>query len=117
MKKWQWLCAFLLVFLVGTNVFWMHSFLYKATSTKATDQQVYELEQTNKQLQAMLPELTNELTQAQVTAIAAQYSDLEAYEKDGCTWVGFVGLNFDGSGRLQEVVNTWSSDEPNPCFK
>lgn len=38
------------------------------------------------------------------------------YDKDGCTWVGWLGFKFNLSGKLVFVSPSWSSSEKDPCY-
>lgn len=35
--------------------------------------------------------------------IASKYSDTKEFDKDSCTWVGWVGLKFNNKGKLEAV--------------
>jgi hypothetical protein len=39
-----------------------------------------------------------------------------SFEKDGCAWVGWVGLKFSSDERLVHVSPGVSYGEPDPCF-
>jgi hypothetical protein len=80
------------------------------------EQQVYELEETRKQLMAILPIMSKDLSREEVIEIAKQSTDEELFDKDDCVWVGRVGLKFDETGKLAHVSPTWNYGEKDPCF-
>jgi len=47
-------------------------------------------------------------TRAEILEAARRDDKTEPFEKDGYVWVGRVGLKFDGSGHLVDVVPAWS---------
>ena len=80
------------------------------------DQQVHELEETRKLLMAALPALSDQSDKARVVATLEHLAGEPSYEKDGCTWVGWVGLKFSSEGKLSHVSPSWSYGSPDPCY-
>ncbi len=64
----------------------------------------------------MFPEVSHALSKQQLVAIAEKQSGEESYEKDGCTWVGWLGFKFNSNGELVFVSPSWSSSEKDPCY-
>ena len=42
----------------------------------------------------VMPKLARNLSKEEVVSIASEQADQEIFEKDGCTWVGWIGLKF-----------------------
>ncbi len=114
----KWVVAVLLVLLVWSNGYWVYHYVDFGVTLSYVDQQRYDNNETRKQLMAMLPEIAVNLGEDQVVQIANKYHDFEGgfYEKDGCIWVGWLGLKFDSRGKLLSVSPSWANAEPDPCF-
>lgn len=112
----KWIIALLLVLLIGSNVFWLYQVLDTGISLSYRDQQTYELEETRKQLMSLMPLVAINVKKEEITKTASQFTDLEPYEKDGCTWVGWLGLRFGNNNELISVSPTWSYGEKDPCY-
>lgn len=80
------------------------------------DQQTHELEATRKQLMSVLPTLTRGRTKAEIVEAFEQVAGEEAREKDGCSWIGMVGMKFSTKGELVHVSPIWSYGSGDPCF-
>ena len=80
------------------------------------NQQIYELEETRKQLSHTLPALSENIPRKQIIEIASRYSSFEMFEKDGCYWIGWIGFKFDDSGKLKSVSPSWNFGEQDPCY-
>lgn len=101
--------------LLLSNVFWIYQTLDSAVTASYRDQLLHEEQQTRQQLMASLPEIASKASRAEVIAAAARHTDMPLYEKEGCIWVGWLGLSFDAQDRLQAVVPTWSSGPEDDC--
>lgn len=112
----KWIVALLLVILVMTNGFWLYSVVDQGVTNSYREQQLHELDETRKQLMAVLPELASKLHKEEVVAAVSKHTELNVYEKDGCTWAGWLALKFDEKGKLQSVSPIWSYSNDNPCF-
>ncbi|MCG8382859.1 MAG: hypothetical protein MJA28_11700 [Gammaproteobacteria bacterium] len=108
--------AILVVFLLATNAFWLYQVVDTRVILSSRDQQTYELEETRKQLMATLPEVAKHAKKKEIIAAASKHTDQEAFEKDGCTWVGWIGFKFDESDKLKSVSPLWSYGEKDPCY-
>ena len=109
--------AILGVLLLASNSFWFYQLLDTSTTLSYRDQQSYELEETGKQLMAILPEIAQNSTKSEVIAFASKYTDQKVFEKEGCTWVGWLGFKFNKENRLESVSPSWSYGESDPCYK
>lgn len=112
----KWVITLLVALLLGTNAFWFYGAIDTGVTLSYRDKQLYELEETRKQLMAVLPDVAIRATKKEVVEAASRYTDLDAFEKDGCTWVGWIGLKFDEQGQLLSVSPTWSFGEKDPCY-
>jgi hypothetical protein len=99
--------------LVGYLIY--HS-IDRAISLSYRDQQVHELEEANRQLMSSLPALAHGMSKAEIVAGVKGVRHESSFEKDGCTWVGWVGLKFSSDEKLFHVSPSVSYGEPDPCF-
>ena len=104
------------ILLVLSNGWWLYQLLDQGVTQSYRDQQVYELEETRKQLMNMMPSIAEDLTKEKVVDIASQYSNTDKFEKDGCIWVGWIGLKFNRTGKLESVSPVWFYGEQDPCY-
>lgn len=81
------------------------------------EQQQNGIEETIKQLQATFPEIAKNATKGEIVAATSKYTEEEVFEKDGCTWVGWLGLKFDKNNKLESVSLSWSQGENDPCYR
>lgn len=91
------------ILLVGTKLFWAHQVVDTGVTVSCRDQHNWESEETRKQLMAMLPELATPKKKIEVVRIAEGFTNDETFEKEGCTWVGWLGLKFDDEENLISV--------------
>jgi hypothetical protein len=104
------------ILLVLSNGWWFYQLLDRGITQSYRDQQIYELEETRKQLMKMMPSISADLPKEKIVEIASQYSKTEKFEKDGCLWAGWIGLKFSQSGELVSVSPSWNYGEQDPCF-
>ncbi|MDV2079110.1 hypothetical protein [Marinobacter xestospongiae] len=112
----KWIIAFLSVALIGSNLFWLAIVVDQGVTSAYRDQQIHELDETRKQLMAALPELAGHLGKEEVVSIVSRHTELDAYEKSGCTWAGWVALKFHERGTLQAAMPVWDYGG-NPCLE
>src|SRR5690606_4576968 len=112
----KWTITILALLLVITNGYWLYSVMDQGVTISYRDQQDYELEETRKQLMTVMPKLARNLSKEEVVSIASEQADQEVFEKDGCTWVGWIGLKFSEEGSLQSVSPSWSYGGKDPCY-
>ena len=106
----------LVVLLLASNAFWLYQVVDSGVTLSYRDQQTYELEETRKQLMATFPEVASKVTKEEIIAAASKYTDQEIFEKDGCTWVGWLGFKFDENNKLKSVSPSWLYGEKDPCY-
>lgn len=104
------------VLLLLSNVFWLYQVIDVGITLSYKEQQIYELEQTERQLMVILPDIAADMSKEQVITVAREYTDQEIFEKAGCTWVGWLGFKFDENNRLSSVSPAWSYGEEDPCY-
>jgi hypothetical protein len=108
--------AVLVLLLIVTNGFWLYGAVDQGVTLSYRDQQIYQLEETRKVLMAVIPKLASNLTKEEIISIASEHTDQEVFEKEGCTWVGWIGLKFSKKGSLQSVSPSWSYEGEDPCY-
>lgn len=102
--------------LLGAITYLIYHSIDTAITLSYRAQQVHELEEANKQLMSSLPALAHDMSKAEVVAALKGDGNGSSFEKDGCTWVGWVGLKFSSDERLVHVSPGMSYGEPDPCF-
>ncbi|HEY0501913.1 MAG TPA: hypothetical protein VGD42_00335 [Lysobacter sp.] len=92
---------------------------YAAIDTAVTlsysDQVTYEERQARLQLMSALPALASGKEKAEIVAALERAGSVSAFEKDGCTCVGWVGLKFSADQRLIGASPTRSGQGDDPC--
>jgi len=106
-------CAFLLI---ATNAYWLYVSIDAGITATYRDQQLWEYGEALRETRLLLPAAQPALTKPELVGKAESISGSEAYEKDGCVWVGSLGLQFDEDERLIHVSPTWNLGESDPCF-
>lgn len=104
------------ILLLVSNGWWLYHTFDQSVTLTYRDQELYELQSTQKQIMKMMPALSVRLSKDEVVSIVSQFSDTETFDKDGCTWAGWVGLKFSSKGKLESVSPTWFSGGQDPCF-
>jgi hypothetical protein len=112
----KWVITVLVLLLILTNGYWFYGAIDQGVTLSYRDQQLYQLEETRKQLMAVMPKVARNLTKEEVVSMASEHTDQEVYEKEGCTWVGWMGLKFNEKGSLQSVSPSWSYGGEDPCY-
>lgn len=107
--------AILSAILLISNVYWIYQVVDVGVTLSYRDQQIFELEETRKQLMVTLPEVAKHVTKEEIINAASKYTDQEIFEKEGCTWVGWLGFKFDKYNFLISVSPSWSYGEEDPC--
>jgi hypothetical protein len=105
MRKTPYLIAILTVALVVTNAFWLYKVIDSGVTSSYLSDSYHEARLTALQALAILPVATRvDSSQQDVVAAAAKAGGgSDPFEKDGYTWVGYIGLKFDTNGRLVEA--------------
>jgi hypothetical protein len=104
------------VLLLASNAYWLYQVVDSGVTLSYRDQQIYELNETRKQLMVTFPEVAKNLTKEELIAAARNFTDLEVFEKEGCTWVGWLGFKFNENNKLKSVSPSWSHGEKDPCY-
>jgi hypothetical protein len=104
------LCTMLLL----TNSFWFYTLMDNGVAATYQKQTLHEEQKMRKQLSLTLVDVSARLPKEEVIAIATKHTDQEIFEKDGCVWVGELGLKFDANERLEHISPPWSY-EADPC--
>lgn len=108
--------ALLAILLIVSNVFWFYQAFDSGITLSYRNQQTYELEETRKQLMSVLPEIANNVSKEEIILAAVKHTDMELFEKEGCTWIGWLGFKFDENDKLMAVSPRWSYGEKDPCY-
>ena len=91
--------------LIGTNIFWFHALLDSATILKARDQLADEYCRSLGQAMRILPALSGPSSRDDIIrASSVGDSEIEVFEKDGATWIGWLGFRFDDDGTIEQVL-------------
>jgi len=112
----KWLSIILTFLLIGTNVYWLNQSIDTAVTEKYSEQQVYELQNALREAILLIPKINADMEKNVIVAEAEQISASKSFEKDGCVWVGFLGLKFNDKDQLVHVSPAWNYGEADPCF-
>lgn len=104
------------VLLLVSNAYWLYQVVDSGVTLSYRGQQTYELEETRKQLVATFPEVAKNVSKEEIVAAASKHTNQEVFEKEGCTWVGWLGFKFDENSKLKSVSPAWSYGEEDPCY-
>jgi hypothetical protein len=102
--------------LLVTAAYLAYAGIDTAVSLSYRDQQATELEQVRKQLMGAMPALAKGRLKEDIVKLLEEASGERAWEKDGCTWIGLIGLQFSPAGELVHVTSVWSYEMQAPCF-
>ena len=106
----------LIALLLGSNAFWLYQAIDTGVTLTYRDQRAYELEETSKQLMIIPPRVAKNMIKEEILLVASDYTNQEVYEKDGCTWVGWLGFKFDNQKKLKSMSPLWSFGEKSACY-
>lgn len=110
------LVASLLALLLGSNAYWLFVLFDAGVSQTYNGQYIDDLKGANDDLRRIIPVLTQSRPRSEVVEIVSDLYDVEPFEKDGCVWIGSVGLKFSDQGKLSSVSKSWNFGEEDPCF-
>ncbi len=102
--------------LLLSNGYWIYRIVDCGVTQSYKEQQIYELEETRKQLMKTLPSLVRDMPKAGVIRIFSRHSGEKKYEKDGCIRIGWTGLKFNKEGKLTAVSPAWDYGGKGPCW-
>lgn len=89
--------------MVASNIYWPYVLIGNKIALSYRDHELYEYKETQKQLMMMLSEVAGNRSKDEIIRIAQKYSSSEPFEKQGCTWVGWLGFKFSESSELEGV--------------
>ena len=112
-----WTALVLGLLLVGSNLWWLFQTFDHAITDHYREDQMRLTERTLDDALLFAPLAAAGLERDELIAEAELLYEDESFEKDGCVWVGNLGLKFDDDQRLVHVSPNWSfvGDE-GPCF-
>lgn len=105
------------VLLIVSNLYWLYAILDHGVTLTYRNQELYEYKETQKQLLSMLPEVARNRSKEDIIEIAQKHSSSEPFEKEGCTWVGWLGFKFTENSELENVSWVISYGEGGPCHE
>ena len=105
----------LVILLLGSNAFWIYQIIDQSITLSYRDQRVYELDATTRQLVDTLMDVGETVPRGEMIEIATRHTQVEAFDKDGCTWVGWIGFRFNASNELVYVSAQASAEEDDLC--
>lgn len=106
----------LVALLLASNAFWLYQRFDTGITLSYKDQQIHQLDETRKQLMLMLPEVAQNDSKDEVINAAKKYTDEQVFRKDGCFWIGWLGLKFNSENQLTSVSPVWNYGEKDPCY-
>lgn len=107
----------LFILLFGTNAFWFYQTLDAGVTASYRDDTINRLQETQEQVMASIPKLAASQKKTEIVDAFEAFTDQATFEKEGCTWVGWVGLKFDNHDKLLAVMPSWSDRQGDPCFE
>ena len=116
MKLWPVLTVLLFFAFILSNAFWIYSSIDSAVADGYENQLLYERTETLKSLMSLTPKLTQGKTKAEIITIAESTIGEQSFQKEGITWVGWLGLKFDQQGQLTEITPSWSYGDEVPAL-
>ncbi|TLU61890.1 hypothetical protein FE810_13825 [Thalassotalea litorea] len=107
--------SFLTILLIFSNGYWLFASLDSGVTASYQSQELYEYKNTQEQLLKTFKEVASGKSKSDVVRIAEKYSETPAFDKDGCTWIGWLGFKFDEQGVFQDIDWTISYGDKSPC--
>ena len=96
----------LAIALVASNAWWTIQLVDVGITQTYTGVTLDYYDEALNQTLVLLPVVARQgVTRDEILAAAGDTVD--AFEKDGFTWIGRVGLKFDDQGRLVEAMKAW----------
>ncbi len=112
----KWTITILVVVLVVSNGFWIYQLIDVGVTMSYRNKELDDNAKTRDQLLAVLPQLAAGRSKQEIIRIVSEYTSLESFEKDGCVWIGWIGLKFSQNDELLSVSKVWNSGESDPCY-
>jgi len=104
------------VLLAASTLLWSFQIMDAGVTITYMGQEAYDLRETQKQLMASLKELADNNTKQEILEAASRHSQVQAFEKEGYTWVGWIGFRFDAQDRLESICPVSSGGEEGSCY-
>ena len=111
MRGWRITAVVLFILLLASNAWWFYAAIDTAVTQSFQDQMLSEWKETAHALAAILPAVAQGENRDKIVATAEGLTRQKAFEKDGATWVGVVGLVFDDKGTLVRVRTIGEPEE------
>ncbi|WP_160154173.1 hypothetical protein [Microbulbifer sp. ALW1] len=105
------------VLLIVSNLYWLYALMDNGITLTYRDQELHEYKETQKQLMSMLTDVAKNRSEEEIIEIAKKYTSSEPFEKEGCTWVGWLGFKFAENSELEGVSWVISYGEGGPCHE
>ena len=115
-KALAWISVVIGLLLVVTNAWWFLKSLDSGTAAAYQQQQLATYDSALREATRLLAVSRPGLSKSELLAEAEEISESDAFEKDGCVWVGSLGFKFDDRGKLIHVALGWSFGEDDPCY-
>jgi hypothetical protein len=112
----KWITAILAILLIASNGYWLYQKIDAGVTLSYRNQELHDNLETEKQILSALPELAKGKSRTEIIEILKANTDREPYEKNGCVWVGWVGLKFSDKDELLSISRVWNSGESDPCY-
>ena len=112
-----WTALILGLLLVVSNAWWLYVSVDDAITASYRDSELVLNQQALDDALRLMPLVDSDLGRAKFVAKAEELFEDESFEKDGCVWVGNLGLKFDEDDRLVHASPNWSfAGAEDPCF-
>ena len=112
-----WTALALGALLILSNLWWLYVTFDNAVTAHYRDDQLSVTQRTLEDALELAPLASTGLEKAALIAEAERLYEDDSFEKDGCAWVGNLGLKFDDNQRLVHVSPNWSFvGNKDPCF-
>jgi len=105
----------IIALLLAGNFWFAYSWLDTGVTLAYRNEEIREESTRFEQLSGALPAIAKGANKMEVVAAMQAGQELDVFEKDGCTWVGLIGLKFDND-RLVHVSPNPNSRGMDPCF-
>jgi len=104
MTKKNLLVLLLAIALVGSNAYWTYRFIDLGVTNSYTQQEYAEANEALSEALALIKaEGSPDVSRERLIAAAKGISGGEPFEKNGCVYVGRLGLRFSPDGRLVDA--------------
>ncbi len=112
----KWVIAILAAILVLSNGFWIYQLVDVGVTISYRNKELADNIRARDHLLAVLPGLAAGKSKPEIVRIVSEHSSSKSFEKDGCVWIGSIGLKFSQDGQLISASKRWNTGESDPCF-